>query len=197
MNTSNYFVIFLAIAILNCTGCTNPPKEIYNKDFNWTITIPENFDSVSAGQWAAMQNKGMDVMERTYGEKIDNSVKKIFAFKSDEFNYFEANYQPFDTLIEGDYAASCQLLNEMLYEIAVSQTPDTKIDTASYTVMIDNLEFQTYEMKMTFLNKKVLNELTFSRLFNNQEFRVNIVYLDDKKGALMLDSWEKSKFGKK
>ncbi len=36
----------------------------------------------------------------------------------------------------------------------------------------------------------------FSRLFNKKEFSVNIMYVDAKKGAQMLDAWRNSKFGK-
>lgn len=197
MKKVNYFIIGLTIIFQSCLGQTSPKKEIYNKDFDWTITIPEKFDTVSAEQWAKMQNKGADVIEKTYDEKIDNRAKTIFIFKSDQLNYFESNYQPFDIATDGNYLESCKAVNEILYQTFVTQMDGIKIDTTTSTEKIDNLEFQTLKMKVTYPNNMVLNVFMFSRLFEKKEFSVNIMYVDKAKGELMLDSWKKSKFGKK
>ncbi len=197
MRTVYHFIICLTIIFQNCAGQTNPKKEIYNKDFNWTITIPENFDTVSAEQWAKMQNKGADAIEKTYDEKVVNRAKTIFVFKSDQLNYFESNYQPFDTTTDGNYLESCKNVNEMLYQTFVTQMQGIKIDTTTSTEKIDNLEFQTLKMRVTYPNNMVMNVLMFSRLFDKKEFSINIMYVDKLKGELMLNSWKKSKFGQK
>jgi len=196
MNKLKYFLIGLTIIFQSCNGQTTPKKEIYNKDFNWTITIPENFENVSAEEWAKMQNKGADAIEKTYNEEVVNQAKTIFVFKSDQLNYFESNYQPFDTAIDGDYLESCKNVNNMLYETFITQMPDIKIDSTSSIEKIDNLEFQTFKMKIEYPNKMTMNVLMFSRLFDKKEFTVNIMYVDKKKGEQMLDSWKKSKFTK-
>ena len=196
MNRVNYFIV-LTILFQSCLGQTNPKKEIYNKDFNWTITIPENFDTVSAVQWVKMQNKGVDAIEKTYDGKVDNRTKTIFVFKSDQLNYFESNYQPFDTATDGNYFESCKNVNEMLYQTFITQMKGIKIDTVTLTKKIDNLEFQTLKMKVTYPNNMILNVLMFSRLFDKKEFSVNIMYVDKNKGELMLNSWKNSKFGHK
>lgn len=41
-----------------------------------------------------------------------------------------------------------------------------------------------------------MNVLMYSRLFDKKEFTVNIMYVDNKKGQLMLEAWKKSKFTK-
>jgi hypothetical protein len=196
MNKLKYFLIGLTFIFQSCNGQTTPKKEIYNKDFNWTITIPENFENVSAEEWAKMQNKGADAIEKTYNEEVVNQAKTIFVFKSDQLNYFESNYQPFDTAIDGDYLESCKNVNNMLYETFITQMPDIKIDSTSTVEKIDNLEFQTFKMKIEYPNKMTMNVLMFSRLFDKKEFTVNIMYVDKKKGEQMLDSWKKSKFTK-
>jgi len=196
MTRLNYLIICLTILIQSCNGQTTPKKEIYNKDFNWTITIPENFENVSSEQWAKMQNKGADAIEKTYDEKVINQAKTIFVFKSDQMNYFESNYQPFDITIDGDYLESCKNVSEMLYETFITQMPDIKIDTTRTIEKIDNLQFQTFKMKVEYPNKMVLNVLMFSRLFDKKEFSVNIMYVDKLKGDQMLDSWTTSKFKK-
>ena len=191
-----YLLICLTIIFQSCNGQTTPKKEIYNKDFNWTITIPENFQNVSAEEWEKMQNKGADAIEKTYDEEVINQSKTIFVFKNDQLNYFESNYQPFDTAIDGDYFESCKNVNNMLYETFITQLPDIKIDSVSTIEKIDNLEFQLFKMKVEYPNKMVLNVLMYSRLFDKKEFSVNIMYVDNNKGKQMLESWKKSKFTK-
>ena len=143
-----------------------------------------------------MQNKGADAIEKTYDEKVINQSKTIFVFKSDQLNYFESNYQPFDIAIDGNYLESCKDVNNILYETFKTQMPDIKIDSTSTIEKIDNLEFQTFKMKVEYPNKMVLNVLMFSRLFDKKEFSVNIMYVDNNKGQQMLESWRKSKFTK-
>jgi hypothetical protein len=74
--------------------------------------------------------------------------------------------------------------------------PGIKIDSTRMVDKIDNLEFQTFKMKVEYPNKMVMNILMFSRLFDKREFSVNIMYVDKSKGQQMLDSWRKSRFEK-
>ena len=186
----------LIIIFQSCNGQKKEKQEIHNKDFNWTITIPENFENVSSADWAKMQDKGADVIEKTFEGEVINQSKTIFVFKSDQLNYFESNHQPFDPSVDGDYSESCKAVDEVLYETFKAQMPGVKIDTTRTLEKIDNLEFQTLTMKMEYPNKMVLNLLMFSRLFDKREFTVNIMYVDKLKGQQMLDSWRQSKFTK-
>lgn len=190
-----FLLLSLAIVYQSCSSQTSPKREIYNQDFNWKITIPEDFDTISAQQWATMQNRGAEAIEKTYGEKVNNIANTIFIFKSDQLNYFESNYQPFDTTTDGNYLENCKLVNEMLYQTFMTQMEGVKIDTTTSTDKIDNLEFQTLQMKVTYPNKMVLHVHMFSRLFDKKEFSVNIMYVDKIKGEQMLRSWRNSKFG--
>ncbi len=195
--TYTKFVLFgLIIIFQSCNGQKKEKQEIRNKDFNWTITIPENFENVSSADWAKMQNKGADAIEKTYEGDVVNQSKTIFVFKSDQLNYFESNYQPFDTTVDGDYLASCKAVDEVLYGTFKAQMPGVKIDTTRTVEKIDNLEFQTLKMKIEYPNKMILNLFMFSRLFDKREFTVNIMYVDKIKGQKMLDSWRGSKFNK-
>lgn len=190
----NLLIAGLIIFFQSCTGQKAPKQEIHNNDFNWTITIPENFESVSSADWEKMQNKGADAIEKTYEGKVVSQAKNIFIFRSDQLNYFESNYQPFDPDVDGDYLQSCKTVKEVLYETFMTQMPGVKIDTVTTVEKIDNLEFQTLTMKVEYPNKMVLNFLMFSRLFDKREFTVNIMYVDKLKGQKMIDSWRQSKF---
>lgn len=187
-------ITFLMFVIQTCLGQTSSKKEIYNTDFKWTITIPENFISVSSEEWAKMQAKGEDAIEKTFNEDIVNQSKTIFIFKNDNFNYFESTHQPFDPLIDGDYIETFDGVNGLLMETFQTQMPNVKIDTLRGTEKIDGLEFQTFKMKVVYPNNLVYTILMFSRLFDKKELTVNIMYIDEEKGNLMLDSWKKSRF---
>lgn len=197
MKNLKYFLIYLLTAFQICIGQTTAKREIYNKDFGWKITIPENFENVSEDDWTKMQNKGADAIEKTFDEEVINQAKIIFVFKSDQLNYFESNYQPFDVAVDGDYLESCKNIHEILLETFRTQMPKAKIDASRTVEKIDNLEFQTFKMKIEYPNKMVLNVLMYSRLFNNKEFTVNIMYVDNTKGQMMSDAWENSRFIKK
>ena len=197
MKRQNYLLIGLVFLIQSCTGQSNIEKVVFNEDFNWTITIPKNFENVSAKEWKKMQNKGADAIEKTFEEEVDASqVKTIFVFRSGQHNYFESNYQPFDTEIDGDYFETFEAVSEILYETFKAQIPGAKIDKKITVENIDNLEFQTLKIKIEYPNKMVMNMLMFCRLFDKKEFTVNIMYVDEAKGKQMLDSWKKSKFTK-
>src|SRR5689334_1384101 len=88
-------------------------RTIYNSDFKWTVVIPAGFDTVSAEVWAKMQKKGSDAIEKTYDKKVENNATPIFVFQNNQFNYFESNYQPFDTITDGDFLQSFQTVNTM------------------------------------------------------------------------------------
>ena len=188
-------IYFATISIIFIT-CSRQKasKEIYNDQFKWTITIPENFDTVSPDQWQKLQNKGQKAIEDTYEQKVVNQAKTIFVFRTDELNYFESNYQPYDTAVDGDYLESCKNVNNILFETFMSQMPDIKIDSTYSKETISGLEFQKFQMKIQYPNKLILNMILYSRPFDKKEFSVNLMYADKNKGDLMLKSWTTSKF---
>ena len=186
-----FFILFLP----SCAGqAKTEPKTLYNEDFKWTITIPENFINVSPQEWAKMQDKGLDAVEKTFGEEVVNQSKVIFVFKNADFNYLEANYQLFDVETDGDYLESCKAVNEILFETFKTQMPNTKIDSISSTEKISNLDFQTFKMKIYFPNGMTMHSLMYSRLFDDREFSVNIMYVDERQGKRMIEAWTKSTF---
>lgn len=198
MRTSFLAVLILSVFLQSCKGqAKTPAKEIFNKVFNWRIQIPEGFESVSAEQWMKMQNKGANAIEKTYDAKVENQAKTIFVFKSDQFNYFESNYQPFDTTTDGDYLETNRGVNGVLYGTFEAQIPNAKLDSASSEETIDGKVFQKFSITIEFPNKMVMKSLMYSRLFGNKEFSVNIMTVDPQKQKVLLDAWRTSKFGGK
>lgn len=194
------FLLILAGTTLFFQACKSqkkiPSRQVFIKEFNWKITIPEGFDTVSASEWTRLQNKGADAVEKTYDAKLENRSKTLFVFKTDQFNYFEANYQPFDTATDGDYKQSCRNVRDIVYETFKAQIPQAELDSSSSEIMIDGLQFHAFNITTKFPNKMVLHMLSFSHLFGKRDFTVNIIAGDDEKKHLMLTSWRNSKFEK-
>jgi hypothetical protein len=136
-------------------------------------------------------------VEKTYGAKVENNAKTIFVFKTDPYNYFESNYQAFDTATDGNYLENCRQVDDILYTTFKTQMPGVTIDSGTSTEIIDGLEFQTFTVTIDFPNKMVLHSRMYSRLFGKRELTVNIMTVDKEKFNLLLDAWQRSTFGKK
>jgi hypothetical protein len=192
-------ILAFVMAFIIFQSCNGPvkssSKEIINNEFKWKIQIPEGFESVTADQWAKLQNRGQEAIEKTYDTKIQNQAKTIFVFRADQLNYFESNSQPFDSAIDGDYLQTYNDVNRMLYGTFEAQMPAAKLDSASSIESIDGKEFRSYRVTINVPDKLLMELLTYSRLFGNKEFTVNIMTADKKKQKILVDAWRSSKFG--
>ncbi|WP_407428836.1 hypothetical protein [Arcticibacter sp.] len=191
----------LAMILFASSSCiaqtTAAPKEIYNKDFDWTITIPENFEMVSREDWQKMQNRGAEAIENTIDGTVDNQAKTIFVFNSDRFNYFESNYQPFDSTKDGNYLESHRAVQNVLYETFKAQMQNPRIDSLSSTETIDGLKFYVNKMIIYLPDDIVMELLMYSHLFGTRDFTVNILTIDKNKQNVLLQAWRESKFRRK
>ena len=194
MKILQYLLAFLLLQ--NCYSQINPKKEVYIEDFKWSITVPENFETVSPEDWKKMQNKGEKAIEDTFGQDIVNQSKTIFVFKSGQGNVLEANHQPFDISVDGDYLESWNLVNDALYETFRTQLPKAKIVRKNSVEKIDNLEFNVHTMEIAMANNLVMTTIMYSRLFGKREFTLSVIYIAKSKGKMMLDAWRNSTFGK-
>ena len=127
---------------------------------------------------------------------ILDETSRIFSFKTDQMNYFECSYQPFDPAADGDYLKTKQAVNDMLYKTLITQLQGVKVDTTMIVEKISNLEFHTFITTVKYPNKMILHMLLYYRLFDKKEFAMNIFYKDEEKGQQMLNAWKSSRFGK-
>jgi len=195
---SKYIRTLLVIILLifqNCNGQKTETK-FYNEDFKWSILIPKDFNQVSEKEWSKKKQKGEKALEKTTGEEVINEAKTIFVFKTDDMNYFEANYQPFDINVDGDYLESNKNVNNTIYQTFKDNMPNVKIDTLSSTEKINSLTFHKYETKIHLPSNKILHMIMYSKLFDKKEFTVNIMFVDPKRGKEMIEAWKNSKFEK-
>jgi hypothetical protein len=171
-------------------------QTIHNSDFNWTISIPRGFDKVADSAWTKMQNKGAAAIESTYDEKVENQAKTIFVFQSDQLNYFESNYQPFDSTKDGNYLEVYKNVNDILYGTLKAQMPMAKLDSSYSRETVGGKDFSVFHLTAVITQQVTLHILMYSRLFGKKEFTVNIMYADPAKGTAILDAWRSSTFEK-
>lgn len=192
--------LLISIVIISCLNslstAAQSPNVYYNKKFKWTITLPEGLDTVNTAEWKKMQNKGEEIIEETYGVDMDIKVKTLIVMRYDLFNYFESNYQPYDTTAFDSYDAGFNEVNELLYNTFKAQIPEATLDSASSTAVIDGLDFLQYKVVIRLNDTVELNWYMFSRLFGSNEFTVNIMTADRAKEQELMNAFFRSTFGK-
>jgi hypothetical protein len=171
-----------------------PKRDIYVKQFNWTITIPSGYDTISAKKWAAMQNRGAEAIEETFDTKIENRAKTILVLEKGPTNYIEANYQYFDSTSDGNYKESCDGVYQILYKTFENNIKDWKLDSVSSLTDVSGLKFFTFKVTMTSPEGKKLNMTMFNRLFAKKDFTVNIMSMNTADEKELTDAWMNSKF---
>tara|TARA_R110002050_G_scaffold300786_1_gene472706 strand:- start:43794 stop:44393 length:600 start_codon:yes stop_codon:yes gene_type:complete len=194
-----FYALFLVGLLSSCADTAETKEEtkgetVHFDKFNWTMNIPDGFEMESEEEWAKLQQKGTEAIEETFEQEIEGNAKTIVVFKQDETNYFDANYQSFDTATDGNYLKSCTDVNQVIYETFLAQMPDVPIDSSSTTETIDGLVFQKFNIVIQFPNEMKLTTHMYSRLFGDTELAVNIMYANEDTGKKMTDAWLKSSF---
>lgn len=186
------FVLFT----LATYGQEKKDEKIFIKEFNWTMISPEGFERMSQEEIDHLRNRGIQVLENGTGEELVDEVTVLFWIKKGTLNSLEANYQPFDEEVDGDYDETFDDVNEISVAAIKDQFPQIQIDTVTSIEKIDRLNFRKFYMKLTYPGGVVLHNHSYSYLFGDKEFTVSISYVDEKFGQQMLNAWLKSKFRK-
>jgi len=187
--------IILLLLFSSCNSETKSDiKALKIEEFNWTVNIPEDFEPMNQEEWNKTVKKGIDAIENTFELEIDNQAVTIFIYKNGQFNNFEANWQPFDIEIDGNYLETYSEVNDMIYQTFEIQIPDAKLDSISSIQKVNGLEFQRFDISIDFPNGIKMKIIGFSRLFGKKEFTMNMTSVDDEIGQKMLDAFLNSKF---
>ncbi len=72
--------------------------------------------------------------------------------------------------------------------------PHVATESQSSQETIGGLAFQKFSIKLDMSSEITMHILMYSRLFDNKEFTVNIMYVDQEQGNKMLKAWLDSKF---
>ena len=184
------FVLFSIVRLLAQGESTD--AEFYSPEFKWRISIPPDFQQVDPLVWdqqkVAVDSLWNDTIE------VENKTRTIVVFKSNAYNYFESNWQPYDKTERGDFNEHCRLVGEQLYRTFAGQIPDAKIDTASGSQQVNSLLFRKFVVKMSLPNGVTLNSYMYSHLFGDKEFSANLFYVNDEQGSMLMEAWLYSRF---
>jgi hypothetical protein len=171
-------------------------QEFYVENFKWKITIPENMKTENPEKWKKSNEVGVQMVEDTYNEKVEDNTIPICIFTNGGLNVFEAKYQTYNPEVDGSPSELTKTIYKMIYTTLVTQIPNAVVDTLTTIQKIDNLDFNLLKMDITYQKKKILNISMYSRLFENQMFVFTITYQDEEIGEKMLAAWKNSTFKK-
>jgi len=195
MNSIKIISLFLIISLQSCFGQKkSTPKTIKIEEFNWTVTIPENFHLTSEAILDNHLKKGLEIIEKNLGEEIINQAVTIFSFNNGDFNNLEALWQPYDVGVDGDYMELYTEVNEIIYKTLETQMPEVKLDSVTTSQKICGLDFLRFDMDIDYLNGLEMKIINFTRLFSEKEFTFNITYMDEQIGEKMINAFLESKF---
>lgn len=183
MNKVKYFsVLFLTLTVL--VGCKKRDTFVNNrfsdKTFNWTITIPDDYEKGNTKNDPAL-------IKREH---------PIVAFKRDEKNYFLANYENYS----GDVRSvdlKMRLKDFLLLKDIGHVYPKGQMGNyAVGTENISGLDFRKSQIAITENGKTVATAVIFSRPFKDKIFIALVIYEDEDYGKAMLDLFVQSTFKK-
>ena len=177
------------------TSCEkNEAKIIANDDFNWTVTIPKNFRELSESEWEKVENKGIDVFEDIYGKEAESKATLLFAYKKGDFQSFQSYYKIHDLETDEDYSKSNHELNKLMYKVFEEMVPNGKLDSIASVAIINGLEFNRFDINIDFPDGMKMTTVDFSRLFNDKDVTINIVYTNENIGKKLIEDILNSKF---
>lgn len=192
-----YFASILLMLFLQY--CIAQKKEFHSAEFGWTIAIPEGFEIMDRNDWEAKREKGLDLVEKTYNADLDSldileSNKTLLILKQGQFNHLEVSMQFFDPGVDGNFEEANEAVSQILYETFTSQMPGVPIETSESREKIAGKEFLRNDFVLTFPNGMKYRAYMFTTLIGKKMFSVNVMFVDDKQGKLMLDALKASKF---
>jgi hypothetical protein len=187
----------LCKAQAGAAGIDTAGTVFYSSEFKWKMQVPAGFVKQNSEQYKANQKEGVELLGKGLNAEITDRVHQICSYKYRTVNYFEANEHPFDKKAYGDFLSSCNKIEDELYTCFKNQVPGSfKIDTLHATTTIGGLLFQSFRLQVSANTKVVATYLFYTRLFDNKEFSIVIVYADKTSGDKMLSAWETSTFEK-
>lgn len=189
-------IFFIILVMLGCNGQSEKDTIYFDKEFNWEIKLPKEYNKLSNSEWIAKVKTGGEAMKKNNDVEFKNQSKPIFIFKINSQNYFESTKTPYNIEKNGLLKDYLKEYNEIQYNTIITERADLKITAISTNIKIDNLIFEKHAMNFLDYNtnKTVIKVISYDRLFNDKLFTVNIIYNDENIGSKMITEMENSKF---
>jgi hypothetical protein len=169
LKLSNKFNLLLLIFFI--VGCSESNTQIYIENFNWSFTIPQDFERVSTNMRKESQNKGVKLIKSAYPNKKVNIVaENLFHFKNGKYNTLQAQYSELDST--QSFMEEFNKANEIVVNSFKNKRANSKIITERETLIIDNLEFQVFTLKTDNGSDNNFTFTVYSRMFDNKHLQI-------------------------
>lgn len=188
--------LFTALACMITFGSFAQEQEVkYSfKEIGWNISIPAKFHILSRDSFLRIEQKGKAAIEEATGVSSGNDHKKLFVVREGPADYMDATIVPFDTVADGDWHETNNLVRDVLTETFKKQMPQAGIDTVSSVFMKDGRQFSQFYIKLTLPNHRLMHLYMFSALIRGYDFGCTMMFIDEEKGRAFYEAWEKSRF---
>lgn len=167
-----------------------------SQEMGWTIKIPKGWQAISKKESNKLKETGANSVGESMGEKVAvSTVKDLISFKKDDFNNFQAVYEPLESNNKEKWRETNLDVKDMLYNTYMDRGYK-KIDSSKVTIVkIGGVDFLSYSFALYAPNDKVvLNQILYSSLRNGNDFAVGILYNNEKDKKIMLNAWLNSTF---
>jgi hypothetical protein len=171
-------------------------EEYTVEEFGWTMTIPEGFEVVAPKDWEKHRYNGLEIIEDYINEDLDealNITEVIYVINSGDHNVLEVNKQPYDTAIDGDPVENDKFLAEVLSEAFKQKIPDAIIETKFSSEELNGKLFRKTTMVLK-KDKFQFVSYMYSKIFDDTELTINIMYINPLKGMQMVKALKASTF---
>ncbi len=202
------FFSFAIGAALSLSSCGQPAKktdegeireqEYFSREIGWVIEIPRGWEVVDLEKIKESSEKGTKIIEKSTNMKIDdNNLRNLVSFKSNQFNIFQSNSEPFKVEYEGEWEENNKKLKGIIYD--TYQNQGIAADSSATTIeKINGLDFYRYDFTLFGPKGKViLKQIMYNKFINGFSFGVCISYNNEKDKNVMLEAFRKSTFNKR
>lgn len=166
-------------------------------EIGWTMEIPQGWKVVDKEKTAEFQQQGKKALENNTDATVDLSgLKVLLSFQKDQFNIFQSTTEPFNQAYEGQWEENNAATKAIIYSTYINMGIQAD-STATKTVTIDGLDFQSYSFAIRDPEGNVIMTQTmYTRLINGLGFGANINYNNEKDRDEMFKAFLNSKFKK-
>lgn len=177
-------VLIIVSLFESCKQKADPlTDKTYTADkVGWTINLPgEKWKVMTEREIKKLSTKGNKIIEDATNVKIDNStVEELISLKKDQFNYFLASIEPFDSISIGDYDDLLTATRNVMKESFRSQKIPAEYELGA--TRIDGLMLDRFIIKFSpgTGGSKTFYEEMYTCLINNYVFGIILVYNNER-----------------
>lgn len=206
------FLIFLpAIALLTLTGCPKKPAinneavplvegkisgGVYtNADLGWSMKIPDGWQVKNQADIAALTKKGLDAMQKSVDGPIEaEDNAELLFLELDKFNRFTSTAKPFDPAMDGSYAESQELLEQLILKTYADMGMKTSHERRKET--LGAVEFIVLDITIFAPDGKkvILHQSLYDALLGDRSLTISLNWNTDKARDALFHAWRASTF---